>query len=122
MMKNLINWIYKNWILGIVVIGGLCLLFYGGMLKMCKSIISMVEFPAGNHGLYFLSTGEVYFVGYDLEGELSIFTQDMTEIFSAYDVKVAIPQGNVVLIKYEDGRETEVNVLTRKIDEGGILL
>lgn len=122
MMKNLINWIYKNWILGIVVIGGLCLLFYGGMLKMCKSIISMVEFPADNHGLYFLSTGEVYFVGYDLEGELSIFTQDMTEIFSAYDVKVAIPQGNVVLIKYEDGRETEVNVLTRKIDEGGILL
>ena len=121
-MKNLISWMYKNWILGILVAGCFCFLFCSGMLKICQSIVSTVKFPAYNRGIYYLSTGEPYILGYDIEGEFSIFTEGLNEVFSAYDVEVAIPKGNVVIIQYKDGRETEVNVLTREIDEGGILL
>lgn len=122
MMKKLINWIYKNWVLGIVGVVCLCTLFYAGMLKICQGVVATVDFPAYNRGIFYLSTGEPYILGYDNEGEFSIFIEGMNEVFSSYDVEVAIPKGNVVLIKYKDGRETEVNVLTREIDEGGILL
>lgn len=121
-MKNLINWIYKNWILGIVAVGCFSILFCGGILKICQSIVSTVKFPAYNQGIYYLSTGEPYILGYDYEGEFSILTEGLNEVFSAYDVEAAIPKGNIVLIKYKDGREAEVNVLTREIDEGGIFL
>lgn len=121
-MKKLIYWMYKNWILGILVVGCFCVLFYHGMLKVCQSIVSTVKFPAYNQGIYYLSTGEPYILGYNYEGEFSILTEGLKEVFSAYDVEVAIPKGNVVFIKYKDGRETEVNVLTKEIDEGGILL
>ena len=121
-MMRCVEWLYKNWVLGLVVVGCIVLLFVGGMVKCCEIAVSTVKYPAYNKGVYFLSTGEPYILGYKQDGEFVVLTSDMNEVFSSYDVKTAIPEGNVVRVKCENGTEIKVNMITKEVDQGGIFL
>lgn len=108
--------------MGLFILGIIIFVTGNGLFKVCENVLSTIRYPAYDKGVYTRETGERYYLGYDEEGRFSIFSYDMELIFSSDDVELAIPEGNIVRIRFKDGTESVVDIDTKEVGCGVTML
>lgn len=115
--KNIRNQVLKSirWVVIVVAM-------IASMKETSTFLIDTVSYPACYHGLHFMSNGDFYFIQFNEEHEFLITDSEMQIVFRSNDVRIATPLGDIVKMELYDGRNAEVNVLTKKIDIEGFFV